>query len=293
MKNFLSLTFLLCLFISNAQKSDGLDKFPVEVSPDKFTAREVAYMAIFPGCETIDINDKINLQKCLAQELNNRLGAKLENFAEELDKKGISEAVAKLQFVIDKNGKIIQVKPMDGGSADLQIASQNALIEISNEIGKISPASLEDGRPVNLVFQLPVKYVVTQDKEEPQYEWNELVLLTLKEQDKTYEVRMSKQEAFNVYEITKDNQIFLGKYNLINEIYRVEPYKTITENAKGKNLITEGMFEKSFYRFYGMSDDPSNVHIYKVLEGQENMLEKISFKNFFFLPKYSELLKRN
>lgn len=293
MKNHLSISFLLLLIVSNAQDSNHFKQFVKETSKETLTLREVSQMAIFPGCEKYDVNDKKALQSCIAVELNNRLGAKLENFAEELDRKGISEAVAKLQFVIDKNGKIVQVKAMEGGSAELGIVSEKALKEISDEIGKISPATLEDGAPVNLVFQLPVKYVVTEDEDEPQYEWNELVISTLKDDTKTYEIRMSKKEVFNVYEITKDNQIFLGKYNFVHEIYKVEPYKSIREKTIVKNLITEGNFENSFYRFYGMNDDPSNVHIYKVVEGKENLIEKINFRDFYFLPKYSELLKRN
>ncbi|SMC35885.1 energy transducer TonB [Moheibacter sediminis] len=292
MKHYLSLTFLLYLFVLNAQNSE-LNKIPIDVSKKELTAKEVSHMAVFPGCENHDVNDKKVLQSCIASEINSRLGAKLENFAEELDKKGYTSAVAKLQFVIDKNGKIIQVKAMEGGNADLKEASKNALIEISNEIGKISPATLEDGTPVNLIFQLPVKYVVTQDEEQPQFEWNELVLATLKDNNIMYEIRASKNEELLVYEISQESQIFLGKYKFLNEIYMVEPYRSIYEKADGKNLITEGDLNNTFYRFYSQKDDVSKVFIYQVVNGKENLSETLNFKDFFFLPKYSELLKRN
>lgn len=142
-------------------KGDGEGKKPAPTG--NFTAREVSEMAVFPGCEKFK-GKKEDLQKCLAQKLNEQLGDQLSDFAETLNNRGESQAVAKLQFVIDKSGKIIQVKPMAGGSAELGKESKTALERIATRLsssGKtIQPAKLEDGSPVNLVFQLPVKYVV-------------------------------------------------------------------------------------------------------------------------------------
>lgn len=283
---------MLFAFNSLSAQTNDLDKFPVEVSPDNLTIREVGYMAVFPGCEKIDVNDKKGLQSCLAKEISNLLAIKLENFANELDKKGLTSAIAKLQFVIDKNGKIIQIKAMEGGNLDLAIASEKALTEISNEIAKIQPATLEDGTPVNLVFQLPVRYEVTEDAEEPQYEWNELVFSTLKDENKVYEIRLSKKEGFYVYEVLKNTQIFLGKYDLIQEIYQLDPYRSMLEKSGGKIMITEGMLNNKFLRFYIPKEDQSNVYVYELKEEDENLIEKVNFKDFFFLPKYSELLVR-
>src|SRR5690606_11436994 len=88
---------------------DGEGKKPAPVG--NFTAREVSDMAIFPGCEKFK-GDKAKLTNCLYQKLNQELGDQLSDFAETLASRGESQAVAKLQFVIDKNGNIIQVKPM-------------------------------------------------------------------------------------------------------------------------------------------------------------------------------------
>src|SRR5690606_26976655 len=117
----------------------------------------------YPGCEKFK-GDKTKLQQCLSQKLNDELSDQLSDFAEVLNDRGETQAVAKLQFVIDKSGKIIQVQPMKGGSAELGKESEKALERIASRLasrGKIiEPAKLEDGSPVNLVFQLPVKYQI-------------------------------------------------------------------------------------------------------------------------------------
>ncbi len=128
-----------------------------------FTARQVSEMAVYPGCEKFK-GDKTKLQKCLSDKLSSELGDQLSDFADVLNDRGETSAVAKLQFVIDKSGRIIQVQPMKGGSVELGKESEKALQRIASRLasrGKnIQPAKLEDGSPVNLVFQLPVRYQI-------------------------------------------------------------------------------------------------------------------------------------
>jgi protein TonB len=126
-----------------------------------FTARQVSQMAVYPGCEKFAGN-KTKLQQCLAQKLNDELQDQLSDFAETMSDRGETTAIAKLQFVIDKSGRIIQVQAVKGSQVDLGRESEKALERIATRLssrGKtIQPAKLEDGSPVNLVFQLPVKF---------------------------------------------------------------------------------------------------------------------------------------
>src|SRR5690606_36950771 len=85
-------------------KGDGDGKKPAPTG--NFTAREVSEMAVFPGCERFK-GDKTKLQKCLSDKLSDQLQDQLSDFAETMSDRGESQAVAKLQFVIDKSGKII------------------------------------------------------------------------------------------------------------------------------------------------------------------------------------------
>lgn len=179
--------FLISTYTVFAQ-TEKLDKFPAEVKDlSTFTARQVSEMAIFPGCEHLDNKDRAALQKCFQQNITNLLIDKLADFAVKMDELKISTATTKLQFVVSNKGKLIQIQSM-GGTPELAVASENAMNQIANEIPLIRPAILEDGSPVNLVFQLPVKYAIQPDRvEEPQFEWNELVISTLRDKKIKYE----------------------------------------------------------------------------------------------------------
>jgi len=126
-----------------------------------FTARQVKDMAVYPGCEKFKGN-KDKLIQCFSEKLSGELNDQLSDFGEVLSSRGESKAIAKLQFVIDKSGKIIQVQPMKGSHADLGRESEKALERIATRLssrGKlIEPAKLEDGSPVNLQFQIPVTF---------------------------------------------------------------------------------------------------------------------------------------
>lgn len=127
-----------------------------------YYVRDVANMAIFPGCEKFaGNNDK--LQKCLSDQLNKELSGQLTEFEVIANRQGIDQAVAKLQFIIDKSGRIIEIKTLNGGNKELSLESRDALEKISKRMvqkGKyIKPASFKDGTPVNLIFTIPVKFV--------------------------------------------------------------------------------------------------------------------------------------
>lgn len=296
MKKIYTLLLFFTAFHLFAQKTSEIDKYPVDVkieAADNFTARQVSEMAIFPGCEQFAGTDKAELQKCFSQNITNLLVTKLENFAEKMTELKINSATSKLQFVVSKNGKLIQIQAISGGNNELGFASENALKEIATEIPAIRPALLEDGSPVNLVFQLPVRFQIQEDNpEEPQYEWNELVMTTLKDENSVYEIRLAKPETFKVYEITSNGQVFLGNYQAMYEILQNEPYKSLFEKQKAKILITEGTMKEVFYRVYSLKEDALHVHIYEVKDGKEALVEKINQKDFYYLPNYSELIIR-
>lgn len=132
-----------------------------------FTARQVNEMAIYPGCERFK-GDKNKLQSCMQQKLTLELNDQLSDFAQVMSDNGDTKAVTRVQFVIDKTGKITQIKAMEGGgpaiNKKLATESEKAMQAISKRLsarGKgIEPAKLDDGSSVNLVFVLPVTYNV-------------------------------------------------------------------------------------------------------------------------------------
>lgn len=148
---------------SDSSSNDfGDDTTAPEEEKTTYNAREVSMMAVFPGCEKFSSN-KEKSRECFAKKLQDELSIQLNDFGEVAEAKNIRQAVAKLQFVVDKSGEIIQIKSMNGGNAELSKESKEALERIAKRFiqkGKlIQPAKLDDGTPVNLIFTIPVKFI--------------------------------------------------------------------------------------------------------------------------------------
>lgn len=291
MKIISTLILLLIAFGLNAQNSE-LDKLPAEISDKKFIAKEVGFMAVFPGCEKHDVNDKKILQECLAKELNTLLGKKLESFGNKMEKQGLISAVAKLQFVIDKSGKIVQVRALTGGNKELGEISEQILNDIGKKTKKIQPATLEDGSPVNLVFQLPIKYV-TQNSKINQFTWNEIVIYTLQNSNQKFEIRENRRESkFKVYDVQNDKNLFLGNFKSLNEVLDLEPYNSIYILNSEKNLIAEKLIDKTLYRLYYSKDREGYLESYKVVNGVEELMESFPKESSEFSSLYLKLILR-
>ncbi|HTO38859.1 MAG TPA: hypothetical protein VL021_10570 [Brumimicrobium sp.] len=138
---------------------------PAPPSNVNYSVRNVKDMAVFPGCEKF-AGDKNKLQQCLSQKLNDELNDQLADFAEVMNNRGETSAVAKISFVIDKSGKIIQVQAMQGGGGyineqlgkEAEKAMQRIATRLASRGRLIQPAKLDDGSPVNLNFSIPVRF---------------------------------------------------------------------------------------------------------------------------------------
>lgn len=135
----------------------------IRPTPDKFTARQIDKMAVLKECETVEESDKSQLQKCLADELKSRISDRFTEFDQVADSLQLDKAVMKLQFVLDKDGKVNQVQTMRGGNIHLAAFVEKIFEEIKETI-EFQPAQV-DGENVNLVFQLPVIYERIQKNE--------------------------------------------------------------------------------------------------------------------------------
>jgi len=146
----------------NSTTENGNAEENTEGTRTVYKVREVTQMAVFPGCEKFTGNNG-KLQNCLAEQLQKELSSQLSDFEVVANRQGIHEAVAKVQFIIDKSGKIIEIKTLNGGNKELSEDSREALERISKRMiqkGKyIEPAKFKDGTPVNLMFTIPVKFV--------------------------------------------------------------------------------------------------------------------------------------
>ena len=142
---------------------DGIKKPEKPKAEITFKARDVTFMAIYPGCEKAG-NDKTALQDCMSKNLNKELSNQLNDFSEFAVANNINEANAKLLFVVDKSGRIVQVEAIKGGNKDLSAESKKALERISEKLirkGKyIEPAKLNDGTEVNIQLSIPIKFKI-------------------------------------------------------------------------------------------------------------------------------------
>lgn len=138
-------------------------KTPEPKKPDvAITAKNAAVMAIYPGCESESKKGNAALTKCMSDKISKELGGELSDFAETASRNNIGSAVAKMQFIVNKNGEISQVKPLSGSNQDLGKEAKSALERINKQIlrkgKKITPAKLEDGSDANLIFSIPVRF---------------------------------------------------------------------------------------------------------------------------------------
>ena len=140
---------------------------PKEVKPvvntnATITIKQASVMAIYPGCESESKKGNAALTKCMSDKISKELGSELSDFAETATRNNLSSAVAKMQFIVNKNGEISQVKPLNGSHQDLGKEAKSALERINKQIlrkgKKITPAKLEDGSDANLIFSIPVKF---------------------------------------------------------------------------------------------------------------------------------------
>jgi len=223
-----------------------------------FVSREVDEMAVFPGCENLDVSDKKALTNCMSKQLSAKLINELGGLEEALSQSGVYDAKALIQFVVSKEGIIIGIEQMSGGNLILGDAASLAMEKISMELPPIRPARLDDGTPVNLVFQLPVRFKIEEETEESiangAFPVDEIVLFTLLTENKRlrYEVRWFKNKDLKVYEISNNQSNFLGKFLTLNELENSEPYKSLIDKARTENkiLVADGFLDKEFFEIY-------------------------------------------
>lgn len=128
-----------------------------------FNVRDVTKMAVFPGCESF-LGNKDALQACMAKKLKNELGRELADFQDIASRYNLNKAQTRLLFMVDRAGRIVQIKAVQSNSPELSIEAEMALERIArrlNQSGKfIQPAEIDDGVKVNMNFSLPLQFTM-------------------------------------------------------------------------------------------------------------------------------------
>ncbi|WP_322971958.1 hypothetical protein [Faecalibacter sp. LW9] len=143
---------------TQAPKNDSDNNKPA--APATVTARSAKIMAVYPGCEKEAAKGKDKAVECMSKRLQNDLTDELSDFADIAERDGITSAVAKLNFQIDTQGRIVKISPQ--GDAKLGPEAKKALERITQKQQRrnktIKPAESEDGRPAVLQFNIPVRF---------------------------------------------------------------------------------------------------------------------------------------
>ena len=128
-----------------------------------YNVREVSKVAVFPGCESSNYDEKA-LLNCMSKELQLQLSDYLRDFSEIAYRYNINLAQTRLNFVVDKSGRITQIRTTQGNSPEFDKEAQKALDKLSKKLIKnniyIKAAELDDGSKVNMNFSLPIQFLL-------------------------------------------------------------------------------------------------------------------------------------
>lgn len=292
--NFVFLLFLFFLSAVSAQEQQ------------LYSSQKVHSMPIFSGCEKHDPTDRKLMNNCISSQLSLKLFKSLNGFDEVMRQSGFETAETLIQFVVSKEGVIIDIRALEGGNPILGDAFVMAFEQIAMELPPIQPAKLKDGEAVNIVFQLPFEYRVAKTRESKPnstFPVEEIVLFTLNSENKSprYEVRLYKNKDIKVYEVNDQKDIFLGKYLTLYELEKSEPFKTLIENERKSNrtLVTEGTIDNEFYQIviHNLFQSPSKksvfVEVLKEVNGKFKSVEKFEKEEEFNQSPYAPLIYRN
>lgn len=279
------LFFLLLTGLLSAQNSD-------------YTARQVYGMAVYPGCEEFQVEQKAELMKCMQKNLTEMLSDKFIDFDQVMKSFNTENAACRIQFVIDKNGKMVQIRPMETNNYLNLLLGQftvNEIESIAEQIPPIQPATLDDGSPVNLVFEIPVYYNFGKIKNPnplSDYDFTEMVNYTLKSDLETFEIRIDgKTGKFKAYEISGDKAVFLGQFNSFGDVLQLEPYRSLYFSSGDKHLVTEKNTDGTVYRIYMKDSEPDRVFVYRLENNTEELEAEFSGRAFSW-SKYSAWILR-
>lgn len=263
-----------------------------------FTAREVYGMAVYPGCEEFQVEQKAELVKCMQKNLTEMLSDKLIGFYRVMEDFNTDKAACRIQFIIDKEGKMVQIKQMESNNYLNQLlgqASAGSMRMIAEQILPIQSATLDDGSPVNLVFVLPVTYQIDEIKNPnllSDYDYTEMVYYTLKSDLETYEIRVDgKTEKLKAYEVSGDKAFYLGQFNSFGDVLQLEPYRSLYFSSGDKHLVTEKNTDGTVYRVYVKDSEPDKIFVYS-LKNRAEKLEATFSRRDFSWSKYSAWILR-
>ena len=118
--------------------------------PETPTVLNVEELPMFPACRGLSRNEQL---KCFEEQMSKAVAKNAEY--PEIDRENGKQGRALISFIIDENGKIIDVKSLDNKNAtpEMKIAAEKAVRKVS----KLTPAK-QGGKPVRIKYVIPVSF---------------------------------------------------------------------------------------------------------------------------------------
>mgnify|MGYP003583479815 FL=1 len=118
--------------------------------PETPTVLNVEELPMFPACRGLSRNEQL---KCFEEQMSKAVAENAEY--PEIDRENGKQGRALISFIIDENGKIIDVKALDNKNAtpEMKIAAEKAVRKVS----KLTPAK-QGGKPVRIKYVIPVSF---------------------------------------------------------------------------------------------------------------------------------------
>ena len=118
--------------------------------PETPTVLNVEELPMFPACRGLSRNEQL---KCFEEQMSKAVAKNAEY--PEIDRENGKQGRALISFIIDENGKIIDVKALDNKNAtpEMKIADEKAVRKVS----KLTPAK-QGGKPVRIKYVIPVSF---------------------------------------------------------------------------------------------------------------------------------------
>ena len=138
---------------TNAPK-ESVSENPIKevpsTKPETPTVLNVEELPMFPACRGLSRNEQL---KCFEEQMSKAVAKNAEY--PEIDRENGKQGRALISFIIDENGKIIDVKALDNKNAtpEMKIAAEKAVRKVS----KLTPAK-QGGKPVRIKYVIPVSF---------------------------------------------------------------------------------------------------------------------------------------
>lgn len=138
---------------TNAPK-ESVNENPIKevpsTKPETPTVLDVEELPMFPACRGLSRNEQL---KCFEEQMSKAVAKNAEY--PEIDRENGKQGRALISFIIDENGKIIDVKALDNKNAtpEMKIAAEKAVRKVS----KLTPAK-QGGKLVRIKYVIPVSF---------------------------------------------------------------------------------------------------------------------------------------